>query len=189
MHLLRALVVHSTLIFAAVTLLLAPAAAPLGAAETKAAPAAVRIKAGITQPLTDETGRVWQPDQGFYDGETIERPGIGISRTSTPSLYRAERYSMTKFTYAVPNGHYIVKLHFAETYEGINGPGQRVFSYTVEGKAFKDFDIFKTTGGLNRAYVETVEVEIKDGQLDLTFTPNIENPQINALEILPAPAK
>jgi hypothetical protein len=30
-------------------------------------------------------------------------------------------------------------------------------------------------------------VEITDGKLDITFTPNIENPEINGIEILPAP--
>ena len=89
----------------------------------------------------------------------------------------------------LPNGRYVVKLHFAETFEGVTGAGQRVFSYSVEGKAFKNFDVFAKAGGANRAYVETVEVEIKDGQLNITFTTGIENPQINALEILPAPAK
>ncbi len=93
---------------------------------------------------------------------------------------------MTSFAWKLPNGRYTVKLHFAETFEGINGKGERVFSYNVEGKDFKDFDIFAKTGGANRAYIETVEVEIKDGQLDITFTPKVENPEINALEIIPA---
>jgi endoglucanase len=163
--------------------------APAAAADPKSAPAPIRIKTGTTAPLTDETGVVWLADQGFADGETIARPDLEILQTKTPSLYRAERYSMTKFALPLPNGRYVVKLHFAETYEGITGPRQRVFSFTVEGKQFKDFDVFTKAGGANRAYVETVEVEITDGQLDLTFTPNIENPEINALEILPAPSK
>ena len=40
-------------------------------------------------------------------------------------------------------------------------------------------------GGPNRAYVETVPVEVTDGKLKVTFTSNIENPQINAIEIAP----
>jgi len=32
-----------------------------------------------------------------------------------------------------------------------------------------------------------VPVEITDGKLEISFAPNIENPQINAIEILPAP--
>jgi hypothetical protein len=86
---------------------------------------------------------------------------------------------------ALPNGKYTVKLHFSEAYEGNNGAGLRVFDFKVANKEFKDFDIFKKTGGMNRAYVETVEVEITDGKLVITFTPKMENPQINGIEIIP----
>lgn len=145
----------------------------------------IRVKTGTTSPLTDEAGVVWRADQGFVDGETIARPDIAIANTATPSLYRAERYSMTAFHWKVPNGQYTVKLHFAETYEEIYGPGQRVFAFNVEGRDFKDFDVFQKAGGALRAHVETVDVTVADGSLDITFTPKVENPQICALEIIP----
>lgn len=155
-------------------------------AQSTPAPEGIRIKTGVTSPLTDEAGIVWRADAGFVDGETIARPGLAIANTATPSLYRAERYSMTAFHWKLPNGNYTVKLHFAETYEEIYGPGQRVFAFNVEGHDFKDFDVFQKAGGVLRAYVETVEVQVTDGSLDITFTPKTENPQINALEIIPA---
>ena len=146
----------------------------------------IRIKTGITEPLKDETGVMWEADHGFADGDTIERPDIAIANTKTPSLYRAERYAMTKFSLKVPNGKYTVKLHFAETFEEITSKGERVFSFNVEGKDFKDFDVVEAAGGPLRALVKTVEVEVKDGSLDITFTPKVENPEINAIEIIPA---
>jgi endoglucanase len=157
------------------------------AAESSAVKLPIRIKAGVTQPLTDETGVVWEADRGFEGGETIARPDLKIANTKTPSVYRAERYSMTGFRQTLPNGKYLVKLHFAETFEGITGPRERIFSFSVEGKEFKDFDVFVKAGGGERAYVEAVPVEIKDGRLDITFTPKVENPQINAIEILAQP--
>jgi endoglucanase len=177
--LLAALVLGCVLSATAAT---APAAAPTA----PSTPAPIRIKAGVTAPLTDESGTAWLADQGFAGGDTIDRPELEIGNTKTPSLYRAERYSMTGFTYKVPNGKYVVKLHFAETFEGIEGPGQRVFSFNVEGHDFKDFDVWVKAGGPRRAYIESVNVEIKDGQLDITFTDKVENPQINAIEIIPA---
>ena len=93
---------------------------------------------------------------------------------------------MTSFTQPLPNGKYIVKLHFCETYDGITGPGQRVFSFNIAGHEFKDFDVWAKAGGGLRAYIETVPVEITDGKLVITFTSNVENPQINGIEILPA---
>jgi alcohol dehydrogenase (cytochrome c) len=147
---------------------------------------AIRIRAGHTEPLTDSGGNVWLADQGFVGGETISRADdMKIENTKDPALYRSERYSMTGFSRALPNGKYTVKLHFAETFEGISGPGQRVFSFNVEGREFKDFDLWVRSGGAQRAYIETVKVDITDGKLDIAFISNIENPEINGIEILP----
>jgi hypothetical protein len=148
---------------------------------------AVRIKADSTEPLTDADGNVWLPDQGFSDSSTAERSDLQIANTKTPAIYMTERYSMDSFSYPLPNGKYIVKLHFCETYEDITGPGQRVFTFNVQGHEFKDFDIFVKAGGALRAYIETVPVEITDGKLLVTFTSQVENPEINGIEILPAP--
>lgn len=152
----------------------------------KPALATIRIKAGVTEPFTDSSGNVWLADRGFADGDTIERPDVDIANTKAPGIYRAERYSMSAFSYPVPNGKYTVKLHFAETFEGITGPGERVFSFNVEGHEFKDFDVWVKAGGPLRAYVQTVDVEVDDGKLDIKFTTEIENPEINGIEIIPA---
>jgi Malectin domain len=163
-------------------------ATPPAAAQPKPAPKVVRIRAGDSAPFTDASGNVWLGDQGFAGGETIARPGdMKIENTKDPGLYRCERYSMTAFSYPLSNGKYTVKLHFAETFEDITGPGQRVFSFDVEGREFKDFDVWVKAGGSQRAYVETVPVDIADGKLDIRFTSNIQNPEINGIEIIPAP--
>jgi hypothetical protein len=145
----------------------------------------IRIKAGVSAPCTDSSGNTWLPDQGFKGGDVVERPDLEIANTKDPVLYRAEHYSMSSFSHPLPNGKYVVKLHFAETYDGVEGPGQRVFSFNVEGREFKDFDVWVKAGGPRRAYVETVNVDIADGKLDITFTSQIENPEINAIEIIP----
>jgi hypothetical protein len=167
----------------------APAAAPV--APVVAAPAtptaAIRIDAGATAPYTDSNGNIWLPDQGFVDGDVVDRGGdVQIANTQDQAIYRTERYGMSSFSYKLPNGKYIVKLHFAETYEDITGAGQRVFSFNVAGHEFKDFDVWAKAGGAKRAYVETVNVDITDGKLDITFTTNIQSPQINGIEIIPA---
>jgi hypothetical protein len=159
----------------------APAVAPAPAPNPKA----VRIKAGPSAAFKDAEGNAWLPEQGFVDGETTERPDLQIANTKTPVIYLSERYNMTSFSHPVPNGQYTVKLHFAETYDGITGPGQRVFSFRVEGQEFKDFDIWIKAGGPLRAYIETVNVEVTDGKVDISFTPKVEYPQINGIEIIP----
>jgi len=146
----------------------------------------IRINAG-GGGVKDSTGVDWIADTGFSGGDVIERPDTQIANTKQPEIYRAEHYLMDAFTQKLPNGKYDVKLHFCETFEGIAGPGERVFTFDVEGKAFKDFDVWAKAGGGARAYVETVPVEIADGQLDIKFTPQIENPEINGIEIIPTP--
>ncbi|MEI6861814.1 MAG: malectin [Verrucomicrobiota bacterium] len=169
----------------------APAAsAPAASApSTKPAPkmTAIRIKAGppVAGFTADADGNVWLPERGFTGTDSIGRDGLAIANTKSPGIYQSEHYSMTAFSEPLPNGKYTVKLHFSETYEGITGPGQRVFTFNIEGKEFKDFDIWVKAGGFARAYIETVEVEVKDGKLDITFTPQVENPQINGIEIIP----
>jgi hypothetical protein len=158
-------------------------------AAAPAAPGAptIRIKAGKSEPVKDAEGNVWLADQGFEGGQTIERPDIQIANTKNPDLYRAEHYSMDSFSWQVPNGKYLVKLHFAETFDGINGPGERLFSFNVQGREFKDFDVWVKAGGPLKAYVETVPVDVTDGKIKITFTPNVENPQVCAIEIAPQP--
>jgi hypothetical protein len=166
-------------------------AVPIGQAgadegESPAKRPTIRIKAGSDEEYTDHAGNVWKSDEGFEGGETIARPDdMKIENTKDPALYRSERYSMESFAQKLPNGKYKVKLHFAETYEGVYGDGDRVFSFDVEGKEFKDFDICKKAGGVQKAYIEKVPVDVTDGVLDIKFTPNIQNPAINAIEIVP----
>lgn len=147
-----------------------------------------RIKAGISAPYTDKNGNVWLQDQGFEGGETIDRdPNTVIAGTNDPALFLSEHYGMTAFSCQLPNGKYIANLYFAETFEGITGSEQRVFSMNVQGHEFKDFDVWAKADGANRAYVETVPVEITNGLFRIDFTSKIENPEINAIELIQQP--
>lgn len=163
-----------------------PAAAGTGGASSVPAAAAVRIKAGLFEPFTDSKGNVWQPEQGFDGGSTIDRdPALEIAGTTEPALFRTEHYGMNSFSCKIPNGKYTAKLYFAETFDGIYGPGERVFSFNVQGREFKDFDIWAKAGGANRAYIETIPVEVTNGEFRIDFTAQTENPAINAIEIIP----
>ena len=168
----------------AATVAPAPATTPV-ATTPPATAGAIRIKAGSSAAFTDSQGNVWQADQGFSGGDVIERADLSITNTTEPGIYRSEHYSMDSFSTPVANGKYLVKLHFCETYEGITGAGQRVFSFTVQGHEFKDFDVWAKAGGPFTAYVQSVPVEVTNGKLLITFTSNVENPQINGIEIIP----
>ncbi len=162
-------------------------AAPAAGTAPVAAGGTIRIIAGQSAPLTDEKGGKWLPSRDFLDGDTMDRPELSIANTEIPSVYRSERFGMTRFVRRIPNGNYLVKLHFAVTYEGIEGPRQCVFSFDVEGRAFKDFDLFVRAGGALNAYVESIPVAIRDGDLEIKFTARDGNPTISAIEIVPQP--
>jgi malectin (di-glucose binding ER protein) len=173
----------------------APAHAAAGAkAATTAGLPTIRINAGVDQPLTDSQGVEWLADTGFDEGTPNDRADLRVTGTETPEIYRSERYSMNFYNVKVPNGNYTLKLHFSEDYEGINDPSERIFTYAVKDgdpktgktiKEVKDFSPWKAAGAQYKAYIDNVPVNVTNGQITITFTPQVENPQINAIEIVP----
>jgi hypothetical protein len=161
-----------------------PASKP--ATTQKALTPPFRIDAGAAQDSKDEKGNAWLADQGFKDGETVERDAkLAIAGTDVPAIYRTERYGMAAFSVPVPSGKYVVKLHFAETSGAITAAGDRVFAINVEGKELKDFDVIKKAGAKEKAYVESVDVDVTDGKLDITFAEATQHSLINGIEVLP----
>ncbi len=158
-------------------------------------PAIYRVNCAAVEPYKDRAGNEWLADQEFAEagkwgalnGLTVDRrPGLTeIDGTDDDPVYLTERYSMQGYKFAVPNGKYLLRLHFAETYDGITGEGMRIFNVQAEGKTIlENFDPFKTAGARNKAIVREFTVEVSDGWLDLTFVPNIQNPEINGIEVL-----
>jgi hypothetical protein len=154
----------------------------------------IRIKAGSEEPVKDAKGQMWAADTGFDGGMTIDRPDLKVTGTDIPEIYRSERYSMEHYTIKVPNGKYTLKLHFSEDFDGITDPTGRVFDYTVKdgdpatGKTIKEvkaFSPWKAAGAQYKAYVDSIPVTVTNGQISITFTAKTENPQINAIEVVP----
>ena len=129
-------------------------------------------------------GEHWLADTGYIGGRTVNRGAIPIANTDNPWLYRTERYGMSGYVFSVPNGTYQVNLYFAETFSAITGPGQRVFSVDVQGEKLNHLDIFKETGGRDIALVEQFFVTVSNGKLAITFIKEVQQPEINAIEIL-----
>jgi hypothetical protein len=158
----------------------APATAP-----TRPPAAALRIDAGSDKPWTDRHGNVWAAESGFEGGSSVDRGDIPIENTDVPEIYRTEHHSMERFSAAVPNGRYTVRLHFAETFPGVTEAGMRVFGVKVEDQDLGKVDVFKEAGGARKALVKTAEVTVADGKLDIVFTEETQRPEINAIEVLP----
>ncbi len=122
---------------------------------------------------------------GYVGGKVVTRADAEVKNTQDRAIYLNEHYSMTAYRIPVANGTYAVRLHFAETYEGIKDVGQRVFSVAIEGKTvLADFDVFKEAGRQSfAAVVKEFEAQVKDGELTIEFTPKVQNPEINGIEV------
>lgn len=152
-----------------------------------AAPIAIRINAGDYMDYTDSAGNVWQPDTGFVDGDCVERgEGVIIKNSKDVRIYRTEHFGMSRFALKVPNGNYIARLHFAETFDD-RRPGSRVFKMTVQDVDFPKFDLIGEAGGSYRALIKTVPVSVENGEFVITFfATNIPSVTINGIELLQA---
>lgn len=155
-------------------------------ADFQSSPTSMRIDAASHAPYVDASQLTWQADLGFADGLTVDRGPIDIEGTHDDRLYQTERYAVSSYAVPIANGSYTVKLHFAETYDGIGAPGQRVFAASVEASDLGSIDVFARTGARNRALVVQTNVKVEDGVLDVRFTPIIQNTLINAIEVAPA---
>jgi len=169
----------------------APAAEPVAMADNRPT---IRINAGSEAAMTDTQGVKWAADSGFEGGDVVDRPDLAVTGTKTPELYHTERYSMDSYSFAVPNGKYLLRLHFSEDYEGNTDPTSRVFTYAVKDgdaktgkliKEVKDFSPWKAAGAAAKVYIDEVPMDVTNGRISITFTPQAENPQVNAIEILP----
>ncbi len=167
-----------------------PSAIPDGATATPPPPptpgtsTAIRINAA-GNGFTDPSGNTWIADAYFNDGNTVSRGGIGIDNTDNDTVYQTERWGTSGYQIPVANGTYEVKLHFAETYEGITRAGQRVFTASVEGNNLGQVDVYGETGGHNRALVKTANVTVSDGTVNVDFGKINQEGMVNGIEVVP----
>ena len=132
----------------------------------------------------------WEADRGFVGG------GIYTSKASVASVegvpqgvYRSERFGKT-FSYnfdSVPDGRYIVRLHFAEIYQ--SKAGKRKFNVTVEDtQVIANLDIFAAAGGKNKAITRAFTVDVTGG-LQIGFAATVNDAKISGIEVLPVPVE
>ena len=170
----------------------------------------LRIHCGTEQTskgadYKDPFGNLWQAERPYVKGDWGYVNAVGggghwhpagnperIENTTMEPLYRSERHDIDRYCITVPeNGSYIVKLHFAENFDHITSPGQRVFSICMGGKeAIKDLDVYGEVGSY-AALVKKVQTEVTDGVLTIEFkkTKGAWGPMINAIQVISTKTK
>ena len=149
----------------------------------------VRINSG-GPAYTDTNGQVWQADTGYNTGIASTNTAVTIG-TSDPTLYKSNRYNANAtpmlYSYAVANGNYRVNLLFAENSSTQQAVGARVFNVKLNAvMVLQNFDIYAAAGA-NTAVVESFNIAVTNGAMVIEFDRLMQNPKINAIEILPIP--
>jgi hypothetical protein len=112
-----------------------------------------------------------------------------VDASTYASLFSTERWDQSggaEMGYSIPlsEGNYVVNVYLGNSYSGTDGVGDRVFDILVEGApAHVGVDpvaLFGHLGGGMLSYPVTVS----DGSLDVSFVHGVENPLVNAIEVL-----
>ena len=150
-------------------------------------PTILRVNSGGPN-YTDTMGRAWSADRGFNTGgATSFTPHI--ANTSDSALYQDERWDPAaapelQYTFPCPNGKYLVRLHFAENFATNFASGKRVFNVDINAaRVFTNVDVFAAVGA-QTALIKSATVNVTGGRLDILFRHNIQNPIIDAIEIV-----
>jgi hypothetical protein len=154
-----------------------------------ATPAVYRINAGGDR-YVDPRGNVWAADTRFTGGHSVVIDEE-IDATDMDPLYRSERWifegESLSYNLPVPDGQYVVRLHFAEIWAGTVKSNMRKFDVLVEGeKVLASYDIAADVGPMTAA-IKQVVTTVRDGSLDIDFRHVVENPKISAIEVFALP--
>lgn len=146
-------------------------------------PGITRINCGGPN-VADSDGNLWVADNYALDGRTGGTYGAMVDGTDDDILYYTERFKLTGYSIPVDNGKHTVRLYFSEGFTRIEKAGERVFDVSVENQQVTDFDIFKEAGGRDRSVVKEFDVDVSDGSVDIAFTKKVQNPFVNAIEVI-----
>ncbi|MBT8295473.1 MAG: malectin, partial [Gramella sp.] len=114
-------------------------------------------------------------------------------QTTPVNVFDTERYDgasgLPNLTYSLPvseTGYYEVRLYMGNGWDGTSATGSRIFDVSIEDFIYTeldDIDLSDTYGHQTGTMISQV-VNITDGAIDISFIHGIQNPLINAIEIL-----
>jgi hypothetical protein len=152
------------------------------------------INAGGGSYVDPAQGDLFGADRAFSTGgfgsvgaSSTRSTGAGIAGTTRDPLYQDLRTGMSAYRFTVPNGTYKVDLSFAELQ--LSKAGGRVFNVGIEGTGvLTNLDVYAAAGGRYVALDRSFLVEVTDGVLDISFTPQRgDKPIINAILVTEMP--
>lgn len=168
-----------------------------------------RVNAGGTEVLASDIGGKWENNasSGYQQGsnynvntgQIVGTVGVEfenkdlsipayIDQNTFDALLAEERFDSStspemEYTFTLNNGDYVVNLFMSNSYAGTSQTGDRIFDILLEDAIVKnDLDLI-TEFGHQVAGMLSFPVSVSDGELNLSFGHEVENPTLNAIEI------
>ncbi|WP_418511578.1 malectin domain-containing carbohydrate-binding protein [Corallibacter sp.] len=141
---------------------------------------------GISYAVT--SGSSFSVTGMYYEDRDVSIPDY-IDSDSYYEVMRYERSNSDEsfpmiFSIALPNGNYIVNLYFNNLYNGTSEPGERIFSVNLENeRRINHLDPSGEFGYRSAGMIQN-NVTITDGLLEIEFIAELQDPLINAIEIM-----
>jgi len=141
-----------------------------------------RINCGSQEVYTDKSGKIWNTDHSFSDSKTATREkSLVIHNTTSPEIYRFERYGMERYLLPVEPGTYSIRLHFAETFDCNFQEGSRSIGVSINGKTIiEQFDPYTESGGFAIPVIVEYAGCIATDKIEIEF---VKGSAINGIEV------
>jgi hypothetical protein len=111
-----------------------------------------------------------------------------IGGTADPELYEIAAYQWAEYRFDLPNGDYLLRLHFAEFLA--HGAGLRALDVSVEGiPLLVDYDVAAEAGDVHYAVTPALGITVSDGQLNVTGDETDIDLFLSAIEVVSWPAE
>lgn len=149
-------------------------------------PTSYRLNAGGGD-FVDGEGQQWTGDDTVINAGNAASTQQSVAGIAPAQMITTERYKLpgSNLTYDLPlaDGRYTVRLHFAEVYSQITGPGQRTFDVSAEGQSLMTaYDIYGDAG-FAQAVEKVFTVDVTGGSLELVFSHGVQNPKVCGIEV------
>ncbi|MEL7432373.1 MAG: malectin domain-containing carbohydrate-binding protein [Chloroflexota bacterium] len=177
-----------------ITVLYDPSAAPSFLYRVNTSNATIpSLDEGPDWVATGGTGAVTNPtfsvNTGSISTHDITGRDASVPDYAPQALFAQERWDgpaapEMEWSFDVTPGTYVVNLFMGNGFGGTSEPGERVFDISIEGVLVEnDMDLAATFGHQVGGMV-SYTVNVSDTSLNILFEHVVENPTVNAIEIL-----
>lgn len=138
-----------------------------------------------------QTGTGFSVNTGNISTHNITGRHSSVPAYAPQALFAKERWDPPaqpemEWQFATGNGTFTVNLYMGNGFAGTSTPGTRVFDVNMEGALVIDDKDLAAQYGTQVGAMESYQVTVTDGTLNIEFIHQTENPLINAIEILGA---